>query len=296
MSMPFTYLPDRNTLKLMRIPFSYFLMPVFLFALSQVQHVDVQNAVLCFIALHLFIYPASNGYNSYMDNDTTSIGGLKHPPPVTKKLFYTSAVFDACGLILAVVVSRHFFICLMAYILASKAYSYKGTRLKKMPIVGFLTVVFFQGAFTFWMVYTSINTTPIVYTNGMLAALAACSFLIAGVYPLTQVYQHQADINNGDITISYRLGYRGTFVFAGCMFFCAGILLFYYFYSVQQVLHFALFLLFLLPVIIYFTSWFLNVLKDTAHASFERTMRMNFIASTCMNLCFITLLTLNLKG
>jgi 1,4-dihydroxy-2-naphthoate polyprenyltransferase len=143
-------------------------------------------------------------------------------------------------------------------------------------------------------VYTSISTTPIVYTNGLIAALVACSFLIAGVYPLTQVYQHQADIANGDVTISYRLGYAGTFVFAGFMFFCASILLFYYFYSIQQSLHFVLFLVFLLPVIVYFALWFFKVLKDAAQASFERTMRMNFIASTCMNLCFITLLTLNI--
>src|SRR5580698_4261630 len=122
------YFPDKSTIKLMRIPFSYFLMPVFLFALSQVKNIDVKNTVLCFIALHLFIYPASNGYNSYMDNDTTSIGGLKNPPTPTKKLFYLSVAFDVCGLVLALVVSLHFFICLLAYMLASKAYSYKGIR------------------------------------------------------------------------------------------------------------------------------------------------------------------------
>jgi 1,4-dihydroxy-2-naphthoate octaprenyltransferase len=290
-----TFFPDKNTIRLMRIPFSYFLMPVFLFALSQAKNVDIKNTILSFLALHLLIYPASNGYNSFMDNDTTSIGGLKDPPRPTKKLFYLSMVFDICGLILALLVSLQFFLCILAYMLASKAYSYTGIRLKKRPLLGFFTVIFFQGGFTFWMVYTAVSKTPIEYTYGFLAALAACSFLIAGVYPLTQVYQHDTDLANGDISISYRLGYTGTFIFAGSMFICASILLYYYFYSIQQLQEFMLFQLFLLPVIAYFLLWFVKVSKDRKQASYKRTMNMNLIASTCMNLCFITLLILNMN-
>ncbi|HXB11014.1 MAG TPA: UbiA family prenyltransferase [Bacteroidia bacterium] len=287
-------LPDKNTIRLMRIPFSYLLMPVFLFALSQAKNIDIKNAILSFLALHLLIYPASNGYNSFMDNDTTSIGGLKNPPRPSPKLFYLATFFDACGLIIALLVNMQFFLCTLAYILASRAYSYTGIRLKKKPILGFFTVIFFQGAFTFWMVYNAISKSPIEYTNGFVAALAACSFLIAGVYPLTQVYQHEADFANGDITISYRLGYTGTFVFAGSMFIIASILLFYYFYSIRQLQEFILFQLFLLPVINYFLFWFVKVSKDPKQASFERTMNMNLIASTCMNICFITLLIINM--
>ncbi len=160
-----------------------------------------------------------------------------------------------------------------------------------MPITGFLTIVIFQGGFTFWMVYAGINKTPAEFTNGFLSALVACSFLIAGVYPLTQIYQHEADKKSGDITISYKLGYIGTFIFTAIMFICANVFL--YFYWTQKQLHFLLFQIFLLPVIIYFVRWFIKVMKNKSEASFENTMRMNFIASTCMNLCFITLLILN---
>jgi 1,4-dihydroxy-2-naphthoate octaprenyltransferase len=285
--------PGKNELKLMRIPFSYFLMPVFLFALSLTKDLNVANAIIVFIALHLFIYPASNGYNSYMDQDETSIGGIKNPPKATKKLFFLSFAFDVIGLALSLLVGLHFFLCLFAYMLASRAYSYKGIRLKKRPILGFLTVIFFQGGFTFWMVITAISKSQPVYDAGFLSVVIACSFLIAGVYPLTQIYQHDADLANGDITISFRLGYTGTFLFSGAMFFCADLLIFYYFYSTQKLFHFILFEAFLLPVIIYFTHWFLAVTKDTKQASFEKTMSMNLIASTCMNLCFITLFILN---
>jgi 1,4-dihydroxy-2-naphthoate octaprenyltransferase len=284
---------DTDTLKLLRIPFSYFLMPVFFFALSQVQAIDWVNAIICFLVLHLFIYPASNGYNSYMDQDESSIGGLENPPKPTRKLFFTSVIFDAVGLSLSLLLGYYFFFSVLAYILASRAYSYKGTRLKKHAIPGFLTVVFFQGAFTFWMVYHGVSKNTAELNNHTLLVLAACLFLISGVYPLTQVYQHEADKAAGDITISCILGVRGTFIFCAIMFAVANGLLYLYFSSAQKTGQFLLFQAFLFPVIVYFLQWFLKVLKDNKQASFKNTMRMNFIASTCMNLFFITLLILN---
>jgi len=284
---------SRDTIKLMRIPFSYFLMPVFVFALSQSNDLDLGRVVLCFIILHLFIYPASNGYNSYMDNDEGSIGGLKHPPRPTKNLFYLSLVFDAIGLALSLFISVQFFFSVMAYMLVSRAYSYKGIRLKKFPVVGFLFIVFFQGAFTFWMVYNAISKGSMAIEAVSILALAACSFLIAGFYPLTQVYQHEDDKKNGDITISYMLGYKGTFVFTALMFLCAATLLFFYFHLRGESGFFLLFLFFSLPAIIYFLWWFIKVIRDKNEASFENTMNMNLIAATFLNLCFFTFLMFN---
>ncbi|MDZ4665257.1 MAG: UbiA family prenyltransferase [Bacteroidota bacterium] len=284
---------NKNTVKLLRIPFSYFLMPVFFLALSQVSEINWANAFLCFFILHLFIYPASNGYNSYMDQDETSIGGLENPPKPTPQLFFTSILFDAIGLSLSLIINIQFFISVLAYILASRAYSYRGIRLKKFPITGFLTVVFFQGAFTFWMVHSAISNENIMINNPLLLVSVGCSFLIAGVYPLTQVYQHEADNSSGDITISYRLGINGTFIFTAIMFMIANGLFYSYFNSIQKPGHFFLFQLLLLPVITFFIVWFVNVFKDKKQASFKNLMKMNFIAATCMNICFILLLILN---
>lgn len=283
----------RDTIKLMRIPFSYFLMPVFVFALSQASDLNVGRALLCFIILHLFIYPASNGYNSYMDNDEGSIGGLKRPPKPTKSLFYLSLIFDLAGLALSLFINLQFFFSVMAYTLVSRAYSYKGIRLKRYPVAGFLTTVFFQGAFTFWMVYNAINKEAMAIEPVSVLVLSACSFLIAGFYPLTQVYQHDEDKKHGDITLSYILGYKGTFVFTAIMFVCAAALLFFYFHLRREQSFFLLFLLFSLPVVIYFFWWFVKVIQDRNAASFEHTMTMNRIAATFLNLCFFTFLILN---
>ena len=116
---------DKDSITLLRIPFSYFLLPVYLFAISQCHQVNISNMLVSFIVPHLFIYPASNGYNSYMDRDEGSIGGLEHPPPPTIKLFYLTLLFDIMGLLLSLAVSFWFTLGLILYILASRAYSFK---------------------------------------------------------------------------------------------------------------------------------------------------------------------------
>lgn len=268
-------------------------MPVFMFALSQCTQIKTEAALLCFLVLHLFIYPASNGYNSYMDQDEGSIGGLEKPPKPTKTLFYAAALFDFIGLLIALFVSTNFFIAVLIYMLASRAYSFKGIRLKKYPLIGFITVIFFQGAFTFWMVQTAISAIPFHFNHINMLALAGSSFLIAGVYPLTQVYQHEADARSGDFTISYRLGIRGTFYFTAIMFLISNVCLYFYFDLKKQAIHFIIFQLFLLPVVIYFVTWFIQVYKAPQAASFKNTMRMNLIASLSMNLCFVCLTMFN---
>src|SRR5258708_37512609 len=111
-----------STLQLLRLHFSFFLMPVYWFALSQVADRDWGRALLIFIILHGLVYPASNGYNSYMDRDTGSIGGIKHPLQPTRQLFQLTLIMDGLALLLACLVSPWFATGLACYILASRAY------------------------------------------------------------------------------------------------------------------------------------------------------------------------------
>jgi len=284
----------KNTLKLLRIPFSVFLMPLFLFALSQSQHIHSFYAVVSFLIIHLLIYPASNGYNSYIDRDTGSIGGLERPPQPTKALFYTTVVLNLMALTLAFILVNYMFaLCLLIYILASKAYSSTWIRLKKYPLAGFLTVVVFQGAFTYYMAVAGISGAPMVLNQAALWLLLACSFQIAGAYPLTQIYQHEQDKAEGVLTLSYKLGYTGTFIFTGCMFGLCNVFYFLYFNDIEMQRDFYIIQLFFLPIVIYFGWWFYQVKKDIRHASFKYTMGMNRVAAVCMNTCFIVLFISN---
>lgn len=282
---------DRNTLKLLRIPFSFFLMPLFLFALSQAETISITKAIISFLIIHLLIYPASNGYNSYIDRDEDSIGGIEKPPMPTEKLFYVTIFLDSLSLILAsLFVSFLFAFCLALYIAASRAYSSKQIRLKKYAVPGFLVVSIFQGAFTYYMSIVGITGKGLPLDLPTLFVLLGCSFQIAGAYPLTQIYQHKQDLQDGVVTLSYKLGYRGTFVFTAIMFaFCNG---FYYLYFKQNDSGTVFFIIqmFFLPIVIYFCYWFYLVSKNITNANFKNTMRMNWIAAICMNSCFLVLI------
>ncbi|MEJ7586495.1 MAG: UbiA family prenyltransferase [Ferruginibacter sp.] len=277
----------RSTLQLLRFHFSFFLMPVYWFALSQADVIEVADALLIFVILHLLVYPASNGYNSYMDRDTASIGGIKEPMQPTRQLFYTSILMDVAGVLLGCLISKWFVLGTVLYILASRAYSYRGIRLKKYPIAGYLTVIIFQGAVTFFLVMhgSTADKTLMVPPAGMLAA----SLLIGGFYPLTQIYQHLQDKEDGVTTLSMVLGYRGTFIFTGIVYLFAVAALAYQLIGSGQQNSFFLIQIFFLPVLVYFVWWFKKVAVNISGANFVYTMRMNLLASICTNAAFIVL-------
>ena len=282
---------QKSTIQLLRFHFSFFLMPVYWLALTQLVNIDWWRAALVFFILHVLVYPASNGYNSYMDRDETPIGGLANPMQPTKQLFHTTIIMDVIAVTISCFISRYFALGIILYILASRAYSFRGIRLKQYPIIGYLTVIVFQGAVTYWLVYH--GSSEALYTKASFSGMIASSLLIGGFYPLTQIYQHEADKNDGVKTISYQLGYRGTFIFCASVYAVAMMFLGYTFLSSLLIAQFFIVLLFFSPILVYFLWWAVKVWKDTGAADFKHTMRMNLLASTCTNLGLITALIMN---
>jgi 1,4-dihydroxy-2-naphthoate polyprenyltransferase len=277
-----------STIQLLRIKFSFFLMPVFWFALSQVEHLHIIHAISIFFILHLLVYPASNGYNSYMDRDTESIGGIKVPLLPTKELFYITMAMDIAALIASAFINIYCTICIAGFILASRAYSYRGIRLKKYPIIGFIVTSIFQGAVIYFLVYFGASIEKILSFPYL--PMIASSLLIGSFYPLTQIYQHEQDKADGVKTLSMLLGYNGTFIFTGLTFFMAMNTLTIYFGYNLDFTNIITITIFTLPVLFYFFWWMIKVRKDKTEANFKNTMRMNIIASICTNAAFIAVL------
>lgn len=269
-------------------------MPVYWFALSVTQPINYTRAILVFILLHALLYPASNGYNSYNDRDTESIGGLANPMQPTKQLYYLTLALDLIGFALSFAISNVFAGCFLFFIISSRLYSWRGLRLKQYPIFGYLLVILNQGALVFFAIAHGASSH--LTTEVPLLLLLAAGFLIGGFYPITQIYQHVQDRNDGVKTISILLGKRGTFIFCGILYLLAFICLFLYFQSKTMLQNFWIIQLFFVPVIVYFLNWMLEVWKNPAKADFKNTMRMVWIASTFTNLAFITLLILNHFG
>lgn len=276
-----------STIKLLRLPFSIFLSPLYFFALAQVPDIHWSKAILVFLILHFLVYPASNGYNSYMDRDTKSIGGIERPPPPSRQLYLTTIVMDIAAILLGFIVDPVFGLLMPFYIGASKAYSYRGIRLKKYPVIGYLTVILFQGAFTFWLVYYGSNNENTLWAPWQ--GLVICALLIGGFYPLTQIYQHKQDLDDGVATISYKLGYNGTFIFCAIVYLLAWLFMAQFFIIRHEGGKLLLISIFFLPILVYFTRWFMAVRKNISAANFKNTMKMNWLAASCTNTAFIIL-------
>lgn len=223
-----------------------------------------------------------------IDRDEGPIGGLKNPPAVNKELAILVFLFDLISLIGAFLLNLYFGFMVAVYWLFSKAYSSDRIRLKKMPIVAWLVVVVFQGAWTVMMTWAGIEARePELALNHNWIWPMASSLFLAGSYPLTQVYQHTMDQNRGDQSMSMLLGIKGTFLLAQIGLALGSALLIWG--MVNSAYPDALFLLVIcaLPVLIYFFFWQLKVWKDPEAADFEHTMRFNVISSLSLSLAFI---------
>lgn len=268
----------------LRIHFSFLLMPVFLFALSQSKDYQTSTALLIFIILHILVYPASNAFNSYHDQDTGSIGGMKNPPPTNKQVLYLANSFDLLAIALSLLVSVPFTLLIVLYIVASRMYSHRAIRLKKFPLSGFLVVVVFQGIVTYFTVLLGLepsNPSGIHTWAGIAASLQ-----IAAMYPLTQMYQHESDEKDGVKTLSMLLGYQGTFVFSGLSFSLALVAYIFYFQDLGLMVYL---LLFQAPIIVYYLYWFILVRKNQSNANFKHMSRFTLLSASCLNLFYLSL-------
>ena len=282
-----------STIQLLRIKFSFFLMPIFWFALSQINDINICKAIWVFIILHFFIYPASNGYNSYMDKDIDSIGCVEKPLPATKQLYYACIFLDIAGLLSGLLVSNFFTLLLLLYIIASKSYSYSGIRLKKIPLLSYIIAIIFQGGIVYLMVYNSCSMSQKNFFP--LLPMLTSTLFVGGFYPLTQIYQHRQDAVSNIKTISMMLGHRGTFLMAFFMSSTAMMLIAYYFASNLELDRFLVLFVCMLPSVFFLISWYIKVRRNTDQANYKNSMKMNWIAATGSNLAFIIILIIKDK-
>ncbi|MGA0557674.1 UbiA family prenyltransferase [Larkinella sp. VNQ87] len=280
----------------LRVPFSFFLLPVFLFALTQSSALragtlDWGRVAVVWAVIHLLLYPASNAYNSYFDKDEGSIGILETPPAVDKTLFYVAWALDGLALLIGSWIGWPFVAYLLIYGLISKAYSHPVIRLKKYPVLSWLVIGLFQGGFTYLMTLQAIDELPVsalTQARPLLAALL-CTLNLLAVYPITQIYQHEEDARRGDLTMSRLLGVRGTFLNA-LGWFMASLIGFYVYFQGEP--EFWLLPVCLLPGILYFLFWYRRVHQDAGQADFRSAMTMTLLSGTGLNGFFVFLLVL----
>jgi 1,4-dihydroxy-2-naphthoate polyprenyltransferase len=177
--------------------------------------------------------------------------------------------------------------------MASRAYSYRKIRLKQYPFIGYLTVVVFQGAVTYWLVYH--GSSEALYTRASTKRNGCSQFIDWRVLSAHTNLSAQSRCSRwcGNHQLQIRLS-SGTFLFCAVVYTVAmAFLRVYAFFSSLLIAQFFVLLIFFSPILVYFFWWAAKVWEHTEAADFTKTMRMNILASSCTNLGFITVLILN---
>jgi 4-hydroxybenzoate polyprenyltransferase len=279
-----------SSVRHLRIPFSLFLLPVFLFALALTPNLNGGRLLLVFLTLHLFLYPSSNGYNSFFDRDEESIGGLKRPPQVTPDLYWLSQGFFIIALLLGTIINWSFAGMLLVYGLVSMAYSHPRIRIKKYPWASWIIAGLFQGYFTFAMAYAGLSDLgwEVIFKPHVIIPGVLTSLMLWGNYPLTQVYQHREDSKREDHTLSLKLGIKGTFLFSALFFALTGTAFIWYFLDRGQDQIIWVYLGAMAPIILFFLIWFGFVNQNPEkYASYSWAMGMNSLSALALNAFFI---------
>jgi 1,4-dihydroxy-2-naphthoate polyprenyltransferase len=276
----------------LRFGFSLLILPTYIYALAFVPNISILNTLLVFIVMHVLVYPSSNAYNSVNDQDEGSIGLIEQPMPVPKQLSSICLMMDLVAAAASFYLHWIIGICVLACIIMSRAYSYRPIRLKKYALLSYIIVASMQGGFTFIIFYLGSFTSPEILlkaqaidTQLYLHALV-CTFFIGAIYPLTQIYQHEQDKADGVITISARLGIRGTFVFAAIMFLLATLTHCYLCMQNGDFKSVFVFFICTSPSTFYFINWFRKAYQNEAEANFKNVLKQSVLSCICLLIYF----------
>ncbi|HUX39040.1 MAG TPA: UbiA family prenyltransferase [Rectinemataceae bacterium] len=284
----------RDLLVLLRIPFSLFLLPIYLAALAAAENPRLGPALASFLIIHFLLYPASQAFNSHYDRDEGPIGSVEHPPKPGPGLLGTALALDAVALVAGLLfVGPIFAAGLFLYGGASKLYSWDKTRLKARPFGGWLMTGLGQGGLTYVLVLVSVDPRGLGALGPVeLGQAAAVSALLLGVFPLTQIYQHGEDARRGDLTISRLLGIRGTFVLSATFLALGTLGLGLLLLPDGPIGWLFVFFGLMSPVVVLFLAWATRCWRNPADADWRSAMRINMSASVLLSLFYLTRLVL----
>jgi 4-hydroxybenzoate polyprenyltransferase len=171
------------------------------------------RTVLAFLLLHFLLYGGANAFNTYYDRDRGPIGGLEKPPPVRPALLPWSLGLQVAGLCLSPLVNLEFTFLYLTLFLIFTAYSHPAVRLKKHAVASLLAIGLGQGGIAFLAGWVSAESSAAGLIGGREAAALwgtlSAILIVAGLYPLSQIYQVDEDRSRREATLGVVLGRLG---------------------------------------------------------------------------------------
>jgi len=268
---------------------TFIYLPLFLFAISQTHDLNWLHTGFFFVILQVLMHPSNQlqiaNANMELSDNKTDI------TQQAKNLITTSISMNSLAVVLSILIfSLEVGVGVLCYLLLSKLHNNNPIRLRKYAIISLLLTMTMQGVLLFALTQYATGKLMLI-TN--VFAIQACAFFVGFVYPLTQMHTHTDDLKRGDLTISIRLGLKGTFALSLVMLLLAISFMGLHLYNTRNVFHFYLFLFFLSPVAAYFFWWRKNTRIEPLVANYRFTKLFVMINTICMCLFSLVLIYLN---
>lgn len=196
----------------LRLQFQLILSGIFLWGYLLAGGVPDARAWAAFLILHVLLYGGTTAYNSFYDQDTGPVTGLRHPPRAGPWCRNGGLLFMGTGALASMRISAAFALVYCVIMLLSIGYSHPRVRWKNGPLSSLAVVAFGQGVLGF--VAGAVVAVPRGWPPASLplwAGGAAATLLTTGLYPLTQVFQVEEDLARGDRTFAAHFGPRVVF-------------------------------------------------------------------------------------
>lgn len=264
----------------LRLHFQLLLAPIFLWGFFLAGGRIEGRTLLAFVAFHVFLYGGATAFNSAYDRDEGPVGGLERPPPVSPALLPFSVGVLLAGWALSAAVNWTFFAVYGAILAFAVAYSHPRWRWKAGPWTSLATIFVGQGVLGFLGGWSAAAHLP-PGREGLCGALAA-SLIVAGFYPLTQLFQIEEDRARGDRTLAVAWGPQRCFRLAQGAFLVGGLAVLAIIlprYGAAEAVVGGLFFLVLLGA----TEAWRRVFEPAAVlVNFHRVMRLNAVAAAAL--------------
>lgn len=281
----------------LRLAFSLVLTPLFLWGvyLARPEPIAWGHVLIAYLIVHVLLYGGMNAFNSYYDRDEGPIGALLDPPPIDRSVLVIALITKAAALLAGLLLDLRFGVLVGLGIIASVAYSHPRWRWKERPILASIFVFVGQGVLGVlwgWSAATGAADSLAIFGpwDGLkiLAVLSAACWTL-GFYPLTGVYQIDADSQRGMQTLAVALGPTGCFVFAAVVASLGGLGIWLVLLSQGAYLVMALSALYMLGAAIYTWRWYHRYTALTPRDNQRVLMRLSYTNGLVFSVLFLSL-------
>lgn len=284
----------------LRLAFSLVLTPLFIWGvyLALPGPIAWGKVLPAYLVIHVLLYGGMNAFNSYYDRDEGPIGALLEPPPIDRTVLIVALITKAAALLLGLLIDLRFGLLVGLGILFSVAYSHPRWRWKARPLHAAIFVFVGQGILGVlwgWAAATSGAPPPnLLATLWPLGGLASLAVLSAacwtlGFYPLTGVYQIEADGRLGIRTLAVALGLTGCFVFTAVVASLGGLGIWSVLFVRGAYLVMAISALYMLGAAVYTWRWYRRCAALSPRENQRALMRLAYLNGLVFSLLFLGL-------